>query len=296
MRTTIKNKQLKKGRETMKKILASLLIAAMLFSFAACGKQDTAREDGKVPIKNALIYDNNGVKITAKGMAEQDNPAMDLELENSGDTDVLISFSECVVNGYMADYTLQSEQEDSPVSVLVAAGKSTKAQMVFEKSALRRCGIEKICDISLRAVLENPETFEEIDYAQAVCLAVDDDVEQVYDDKGSVAYEKDAVKIIIKGFDPADESKKSVLVYVENGSENALDISAQKVKVNQKKATALYAADVLPGMRTVNVMRFEEDFKDIKELELMFCINAFDYQSGEIREVLGKSKLQSVKF
>ena len=280
----------------MKRILASFIILAVLLSFAACGKQESAEQDGTLNIQNALIYQDNGVKITSEGFTEEGDPAISLNIENSGEAGVEVSFSECVINGYMSEYILYSGEEVLFGSIGVPAGESVKAQMVFEKAALTRCGIEQIGDISLCVALTNPETYEDIAYSETVHLCVEDGVEQVYDDAGTVAYDKGGIKIVFKGFDPADKSKKTVLVYVANASETGIDISAEKVKVNGKKGQVQYTADVLPGMRSVAVMRFEDALKEIRSLETGFCINRYDYKTGEIRDVIAHSKVQSFEL
>lgn len=97
------------------------------------GRQTAANTDG------AVLYNQNGITITAKGLTDEFlGPALTLLIENNTAQSITVQARDTSVNGYMIDPMLSQD---------VAPGKRANASMLFLSSYIENNGITKITDI-----------------------------------------------------------------------------------------------------------------------------------------------------
>lgn len=97
------------------------------------GRQTAANTDG------AVLYNQNGITITAKGLTDEFlGPALTLLIENNTAQSITVQARDTSVNGYMIDPMLSEN---------VAPGKRANASMLFLSSYIENNGITKITDI-----------------------------------------------------------------------------------------------------------------------------------------------------
>ncbi|MCM1167786.1 MAG: catabolite control protein A, partial [Ruminococcus sp.] len=115
-------------------------------------------------ITETVLYDRNGVKITATGLSYNSYKAeLELNIENNTSTDLDIhsgtwGYCRNSVNGYMLD--------GGYLSCSVSAGKKANDTIDFSYDSLRVMGITEIADIEIAFDIDasdySDDSFEEI--------------------------------------------------------------------------------------------------------------------------------------
>ena len=103
-----------------------------------------------------VIYDENGIKIVAKGISSKDSifgPGLILYVENNSDKNFTMQARDTSVNGFMID-TIMSKD--------VIAGKKAIAGLTFLSSSLEENGITDITDLEFSLHIFTMEGWEEI--------------------------------------------------------------------------------------------------------------------------------------
>lgn len=242
-------------------------------------------EDGKVSqaaIEEQLLYDGNGVKITATGMEDGlFGTELKLLIENSSDRNVTIQARNASVNDFMVDTILSAD---------VAAGKKANDSLTFATSGLKECGIEEIAKMEFSFNITDSETWEDIAGTDMVTVetSVADGYVQEVDDSGDVLLEQDGIKIVGKGLSSDDSFwGPGLILYVENNSEQNITVQARDVSINGFMVESSMSEDVVAGKKAMSAVQFfssdleENSITDIQEVEFSFHI--FNTESwGEI--------------
>ncbi len=243
-------------------------------------KDDEKKDDnkdtssGEVKIEEQVLLDQDGIKITAVGLAPDeifDAQSIELDLENNSDQNVTVQLSNVSVNGYMIMPLFSAD---------VAAGKKTKETIEFYNYELADCGIEKIAQVELQFNILNSESYETIFDSEMISIATSaKDYEQSYDASGEVLYDDKDIKVVAKTLDTSDDIfGPELLLYVENNSDVIISVSTDNVSVNGYMNDALYYATVLPGKKSVDGMTFYDlESNGIEEItDVEFNISIMD--------------------
>jgi hypothetical protein len=100
------------------------------------------------------------------------------------------------------------------------------------------------------------------------------------DDNGQTAYDKNDVKIILKGVntDRAYSDGAELMVYMYNGTDKSITVRAEDVIVNGYDMTSAMSRTILPDKRAVDVVTFykldmeEHDIEEIDNVKVSFTI------------------------
>ena len=235
---------------------------------------------GEVTIDEQVLLDQDGIKITAVGLAPDeifDAQAIELDLENSSDQNVTVQLSDVSINGYMM----------SPLfSCDLAAGKKTKDTIEFYNYELADCGIEKIAQVELQFNILNTESYETIFDSDNISIATSaKDYQQSYDASGEVLYDDNGIKVVAKTLDTSDDLfGPELLLYVENNSDKIINVSTDNESVNGYMNDVLYYTEVLPGKKSVDGMTFYDleanGIEEINDVEFSITImdsDTYDY-------------------
>ena len=90
----------------MKKKISFLLVFAMLLGLlAGCSGSPAGEKEAELGPEGSVIFDHEGIKVTTAGLdkdptsAEEEDPIIWIDIENSSDKDVYLGVSGCSVNG-----------------------------------------------------------------------------------------------------------------------------------------------------------------------------------------------------
>ena len=116
--------------------------------------------------------------------------------------------------------------------------------------------------------------------------SIADTYEYAFDDSGEVAYDVNGIKVIIKGLaKDASIWGPSVVVYIENNTDQAFTVQTRDVSINGFMVDAMFSCDVMPGKKAVDTITFmeteleENEIVSIEDIELSFHI--FDLESWD---------------
>ena len=117
---------------------------------------DTKSSESSEPAKESsdtVIYDQNGIKITAKGLKDSlMGTDLVLKIENTTDTNYTVQVRDVSVNGYMVDPMFSCD---------VAAGKNANGGITILSSELKDNDIDKIEDIEFKFHIFDSDTWSE---------------------------------------------------------------------------------------------------------------------------------------
>ena len=269
----------------MKKIFAFILVLVLSLSLSACiilSESDPQTPSSVIPgsnvskatISETVLFDQSGVKITAKSLETNGflGPEIKLLIENNSGKDLTFQCRNVSVNGYMVDPML---------SVDVVNGKKANDAISFMSSELEACGIETIADVELSFHIFTTSEWETyLDTPQIqIKTSAAETYQYTFDDSGTLAYEGHGTKIIIKGLDTNGSILgPEIIVYIENNGNQPICVQTQGVSINGYMVDAFFSPEVMPGKHAVSSITFlSSDLQNngitkIESVELSFHI------------------------
>ena len=267
--------------KTSKILLALLLVFVMVFA-TACGgdgeikqpanvngdssgetngtgtNNDAGSSDEEVTIAETVLYEADGIKVTAKSLEDGLFGAeVKLLIENDSSKNILITSSSVSANGYMM-----------PTAALyaeVAAGKKANESLTLMSSELDQCGIETLAEMQFYLQIQDPETWETIKTTDLITLATSaTGYTQPVDDSGDVLYNENGYKIVCKGLKQDIIWDGTVVFYMENNSSKAVSIYAENVSVNGFMQEVGLWSDLRPSTKMIDGM----SMIDLSDLEI----------------------------
>lgn len=269
----------------MKKLIASLLVVLMLaamtvpalasgftvpssVSTKAAGEESSADEaeteeeagepGGSGGVTEAVLYDENGFKITVKGLSEgYSGPEFNLLLENHSGKNVIIEADSVSVNGYMASAYLYTTVSD---------GKKVNDTLSIDQDQLDLCGISDIAEVEVVFEVIEDETYDEILLTDPLTITTDkaEGFEYTFDDSGALAYEGEGLRVVVKGLKEDEYGYETCLyLYIENNLDKDIILEANDSSVNGFMLNGYIWAQVNAGKRAVEPIEFNND--DLEE-------------------------------
>lgn len=262
-------------------LLALLLVFVMVFA-TACGgdgeikqpasvngdssgetngtgtNNDSGSSDEEVTIAETVLYEADGIKVTAKSLADGLlGTEVKLLIENDSSKNILITSSSVSANGYMM-----------PTAALyaeVAAGKKANESLTLMSSELDQCGIETLAEMQFYLQIQDPETWETIKTTSLITLATSaTGYTQPVDDSGDVLYNENGYKVVCKGLKQDIIWDGTVVFYMENNSNKAVSIYAENVSVNGFMQEVGLWSDLRPSTKMIDGM----SMIDLSDLEI----------------------------
>ena len=301
----------------MKKIFALLLAITMLVLCTACfegeggstikatgeGGSPTKSQDNSQPttattpttepkkneeitIVETVIYDDNGVKITVKGLTEGwTGPEVKVLVENSSDKNIVFSGSEYVVNGVtISGYAY----------IDVAAGKKTNSTISLNEDDLEIAGIQNIATIKgMDFHVFDSDSYENMfDVPFVLTTSIAEGYIQTIDDSGDVLFEEAGVTIIAKSLQE-NLLGYTVVLFVKNDTGKDVIINAENISVNGFTVSGwLYDNVYADSVRFCEILLYSSELgeNEIESIEsVTFTINIINpntferiAESGEI--------------
>lgn len=273
----------------MKKVLSLAIVAVLILAMTGCGATNSANPPAnvsgndtpapaEVTITETLLVDESGIKITAKSLSNDGlfGPELKLLIENESGKNLTVQSRNTSVNGYMIEPMLSTD---------VATGKKANDTLVFSSSDLETCGITTIADMEFSFHIfttDDWETYLDTDPIQLNTSAAAT-YEYTYDDSGDIAYEKDGIKIVVKGLSQDELLGPSIVVYIENTGKKNITVQTREVSINGYMVEPIFSCDVVVGKHAVDTITFldseleENEITEIETVDLTFHI--FDADS-----------------
>lgn len=295
----------------MKKIITILLLVAMLMSAAACGGSKPAitpsqpdatdtpaatetpsepdpterptpepteepADSGDAVIEEAVIFDQDGIVITAKGLEFSDSyyaASIKLFIENNTESNVTVSVNGIAVNGIMVPAYLYAK---------VASGKMSNETIDFYEDDLENVGIEQFQYIDLVFDVSDSDSYADITVSDVLTIPVlgTEDYVQEYYDQGDVLFDQDGVKLVAQTLYMLDDDYYGAELhfYIENNTGEEIVISARDISVNGLMIDGYFYPGLLSNTVSYVPMTFyaedltANDIDDITEIECYFNV------------------------
>ena len=280
----------------MKKIISIVLAIVLILALTGCGgsasastpatgssssetrpanaSDVTSSKANETTISETVIFDERGIKVTAKelNMKGTFGPELKLLIENDSGSDLTFQCRGASVNGYMVE---------TMMSVDVANGKKANDSLTFSNSDIKLCGIDTIANLCFSLHIFDSNTWDTfIDTAEIELRTSNyEGYAFTYDDAGQVAYEGNGVKIVVKGVS-SDSSwfGPSVLVFIQNDTDRMITVQARNVSVNGFMVEPIFSSDVAAGKVAIDDLTLMNSdieangIESIDEVELSFHV------------------------
>ena len=277
----------------MRRLLPALLAGMLLLAGCSSSEADAAsvtsaetsyagaseaeQETQDVTLAETVLFDQDGIRITATGLSTDSlfGPELNLLVENDSAQNIVVQPNYCMVNGYMMDGLLSAD---------VAAGKKVNDTLDFLSNALARCGIETITDIELDLVVSDGDSWQTLYETGPVILQTSaaGQYTQTYDDSGEEIYNQNGIRVVAKSVND-DLFGMGIKFYLENNTDKAIIVNADNVSVNGYMMTDLFYSDLAPRSHAVDTLtllgsELEDNHIDtITDAELSLQITDADY-------------------
>ena len=225
-------------------------------------------------IDEAVIFDQEGIRITAKSIDRSNlfGPELKLLIENDSGTGITVQTRYASVNGYMVETMMSAD---------VANGKKVNSGLVFSNSDLKEAGISTIADMQFCFHIFDANTWDTIIDSRPIDIqtAEAQTYNYTFDNSGVTCYNENGIKIVAKGL-AQDTSLfgPSVLVYIENNRSDAITVQVRDVSVNGYMVESMFSSDIAPGKKSIDTITFlgsdltENGITDISEADMYFHI------------------------
>ena len=276
----------------MKRIAASILCIALACCLGACGKQETTPTkpiQRPVPIPTTVasepilaeqvIYDEEGIRITVKGIEENtaNGAAIPVLVENRTDRNIVFSGDLFVVNGVTIPGYLYAE---------AAAGTKTNDAIEFFTDVLDSASISHIGTVrSYDARIVDTDTYETMALVPTeLMIARGGTGEDLPEDSGVLLYEQAGITVMAQMISDAFYGKTARLL-VKNETGRDVIVEAEHISVNGYTVDAwLYDTVVKDTVRYCQLDLFETGLAEngIDQVEtISFRMNILDATSFE---------------
>ena len=230
-----------------------------------------------VTVEEQVIYDDNDIKITVKGLDDSwFGTELKVLIENNSDKTVMVQPRDTSVNGYMVTALMSAE---------VAPGKKINDGITFETTGLKECGIEQIATMEFALAVIDSETWDYIVETDPIIIdtSVANSYVQEYDDSGNVLVDYGDFKIIEKGLSESSSVwGPGVILYIENNSDQNITIQVRDVSINGYMVESIISEDVLIGKKSSTDLQFlskdleDNGITDINDVEFYFHIFSWE--------------------
>lgn len=278
-------------------ILAAVMATSMFLSFAlgssSSGSSDSTKaivgtddvtEEGvtatttekvsKPTIEEAVVFDEGGVKITAKEYVTDSiwGDGIKFLIENETDKNLTVGCDALIVNDYMISDLFVTD---------VAAGKKTNETMTLSSSQLKAAGIDVIGQIEVYFHIYDSDTYDTIKNTDCITIKTSlyDKMDTKADDSGEVLYDEGGIKIIGKYVNDSDFWGAAVLLYVENNTDKNVIVQADNVSINGFTFdSAIFSATVYAGKKSYDdITLFSSELEEngitsVDEVSLKFKV------------------------
>lgn len=243
-------------------------------SVVSGGEEKKEAETVETNIEQQVIYDEKGIKVTALSLDYPSfgGPELKLLIESTSSKTITVQCRNLSVNGVMIDSVFSCE---------VAAGKKANDTLSFSSSDLKKANITTIKDIEFNLHFYDSDSIMDSYDSNTIKLTTNADASfvQTYDDSGTVAVDKNGIKIIVKKVENTGSFLGAeIYVYIENNSDKDVMIQTRDVSLNGFMVDPIFSSDICAGKKAYDTISFldsaleDNGIEEITDLELYFHV------------------------
>ena len=252
--------------------------------------ETTEEEAPEETVAETVVVDSGDVFITARGFRDceeyDDEPVLDLNISNKTGQPLTIFVHEASINGWMFDPDTLTVDETGYLNIggalnVPAENDTNKYSLHIGDYVLQQFGLSEINEIEFSLEVVCGEEGDKTLYGERVTVKNPDasGAEQTYDDSGDVAYDKDGLKVVVKGADyEPDFWGPTVRLYAYNSSDKTLRVRIPKSTLNGEEHMAFGDFEITPGKHVLESVMFENagSLPPLGTVELTFDIYDYD--------------------
>lgn len=237
-------------------------------------ENSTVQFEGNSSIAEQVLFDQDGVKITATSLTSGENYYYDAKLnlliENNTDRTIGVKVEDCAINGFIIYGSLFSE---------ITSGKKANDSISFYESDLTQNGISEIGEIQVSFEIFDYDSYDTIATSDLITIetsafgTTNNDQE-----RGTVLYEQDGIVISYYGqFEKSEYGDYELSVLVENNTDKMVNVSIDDVSVNGFMNNGYLYSYLLPNTKentTIEINDSDDEIDSIKEIS--FKIEVLD--------------------
>lgn len=220
----------------------------------------SSESNDKVTIEETVLYENGGIRVTAKGI-EDTITGVDINLlvENDTANNIAVGCTDFVVNGVTVDGYMYID---------VAAGKKSNGTLSLYNTSLKTAGIEDIATLkTFDAYISDTDTYmKTADIYFEICTSIADTHTQTVDDTGDILFDQNGITVISKSL-TKDYIGGTVTVLVKNSTGEDLIVQADNVSVNGYTISVLHSDAVCDGTVRFCEIELLETYLNENEIE-----------------------------
>ncbi len=236
------------------------------------GYFDAAMES--VAIDQAVLFDQEGIRITAKNLETDgwSGPELKMLFENNTNRRVTVQCRNASVNGYMIDTIMSCD---------LAAGKKANDSLIFVKSSLAQAGIDTIANMEFSFHIFDSDTWDTIIDSEMISIDTPAaaEYEYTFDNSGNSVYNENGLEFVVKGLN-TDSSLfgPSIVVFLRNSTGLDLTVQVRDVSVNGFMVNSIFSCDLMNGKCAIDTITLmssdleENCISEINEVELYFHV------------------------
>lgn len=241
--------------------------------------KDTATPQNAVAvtIDEQVLLDQDGIRITATGMAEDSiwGSGINLLLENNSDRNLTVGCNAVIVNDYMITDLFVSD---------LAAGKKSNETLTLMSNQLKDAGITEIGKVEIYFNVYDSETYETVFTPDVIEIHTSayDRMSVVKADSGKELLNQDGIRIVGKYVDENSIWGAGVLLFIENTTGKNVMVSCDNMSINDFMVNPVFVSTVYDQkMSLSSITIFQSDLDDngiksIDNIELSFSVTDAD--------------------
>ncbi len=238
-------------------------------------KEDTNSSKESFTIDEQVLFEQDGIKVTATGVEEDsfNGTGIKLLLENDSDKNVTVGCNALIVNDYMISDLFGAE---------VAAGKKANETMYMMSSELNAAGISNIGQIEIYFHVYDSGSYDTLFDPDVVTIQtsnyekMDTDAEEESD--GFELWNDNGIKILGKYVDEDSFWGTAVLLYIENTSGKNVGISCEDMSINGYMVSPFFSSTVYDNKKALDEITIlssdleENGIDKVEDIELNFHV------------------------
>lgn len=282
-------------RKIKDRIFVIGVFAAFMLTAAACGSEGTKKEingaggnkdaskdkdtsdkgktAGLETIDETVLFEQEGVRVTAKGITDDAffGKGIEVLIENDSERNIGVQCNSIVVNNYMIDDLFSST---------VAAGKKANETITLLSTNLEEAGIQTISEINISFHVFDPDSYDTLFETDEITIKTSayGTVEQPAMDDGKELLNANGVRIVGKYITEDSIWGSGVLLFIENTSESDVIVQCDNMSINGFMVTPYFSSQVNKGRMALTPITIlssdleENGITEVNDLELNFVI------------------------
>lgn len=233
---------------------------------------DTSAND-TLSIEPGVLLDQDGVKITATGLVEDEywGVGISLLIENSTDKNIDVMCNSVIVNNFTIT--------DIFFSTVTASNKANET-LYLSSDELAAIGINTIGEIQIYFNVYDSDSSDTILDSDCITIKTSQfaNMDTTSMDGGYILVDQDGIKIIGKYVDENSFWGTSILLYIENNSDKNVSINCDDLSINGFMIDPYFGCTVYAGakaMPSISILQSDLDangITSIDKIQLSFTV------------------------